>query len=51
MIFFKDLLIYLFERVSMGMSGERGRGRGKSRRPAEQGARHGAQSQDPEIMT
>ena len=29
----------------------RNRGRGRSRPPVEQGALHGAESQDPEIMT
>jgi len=39
------------ERESMSRGLVRGRGRGRSRLPAEQGARHGARSQDTEITT
>jgi len=50
--FFKDF-IYLFERENEiereSMRG--GRVRERSRLPAEQGSRHGPQSQDPEIIT
>ena len=44
-----DYLMYLFQRESTSMSREKGRGKGRSRLPTEQGARHGAQSQDPRI--
>ena len=50
-LFFKDF-IYLTERESqVGREAGRGRGLGGGRLPAEQGARCGARSQDPEIMT
>ena len=45
--FYKDF-IYLFEREGASMS--RGKGRERSRLPAEQGARCGAGYQNPEIM-
>ena len=52
--YFLKKLFYLFdreEREGAQAGVEAGRGRGRSRLPAEQGARHGARSQDPEIMT
>ena len=42
----KKFCIYLFERAPA-----ESRRRGRSRLPAEQGARHGTRSQDPGIMT
>ena len=49
---FKILFIYFKEsRVRESTSEDGGRGRGKSRLLAEQGAQCGAQVQDPEIMT
>ena len=48
--FFKDF-IYLFDRESEHKQGELQRERGRSRLPAEQGARCGTRSQDPGIMT
>ena len=45
----KNLFIYLLDRESTSRG--RRRGRGRSRLPAEQGARFVAGSQDPEIMT
>ena len=49
-LFFKIVFIYLRESVCVHSSGE-GRGKERSRLPPEQGAQHGAQSQNPEIMT
>ena len=48
--FFKKDFIYSFEeeRAQVVRGGVE---RGRSRFPTEQGARHGAPSQDPEIMT
>ena len=48
-MFFKKDFIYLFKKESE--HGQGWRGRGRSRLPTEQGASHGAPSQDPEIMT
>ena len=48
--FFKDF-IYLFDRERSQVDGEAGREREGSRLPAEQRARCGTRSQDPEIMT
>ena len=51
--FFKILFIQMREREREreSTSWERGRERGRSRLPTEQGARLGAQTQDPKIMT
>ena len=50
LIFLKDF-IYLFHRQRSQVGREAGRERGRSRLPAEQRARCGTRSQDPEIMT
>ena len=49
-LFFKDF-IYLFDRERSQVGRETGRERAGRRLPAEQRARCGTQSQDPEIMT
>jgi len=49
------LLLFYFERERGSKHRSKGRGRGRERIPsilhAEYGARHGAQSHDPEVMT
>ena len=53
-LFFYFRFIYLRERVGVSMSTWRGRRREREilkQTPCELGANHGAQSQDPEIMT
>ena len=44
-------IFYLFDRESTQAGGAAGRGRGRSRLPAKQGAWHRAGSQDPGILT
>jgi len=51
LLFFLRFYLFIWQRERESTSRENSRGRGRSRLPAKQGARCGARSQDPEIMT